>query len=507
MKNEIKRGRGRPRKERTEEELNKPKLPRGRPRTRPIIAPEDRRPRGRPRTRPEKLDTEKRPRGRPRKYEVLARKKAEAEANQIKEETEIKAPKEITPEFNADSIELAESFENEDLMEFPDFEKEKDFSDDKDKLSNEEDSLDKDKSTQYKKLKNEAKKIVNSKKLEPLYPAKHHKENILEQFDQPAISTPPIQKPNISRPRTPLNLNIKTESKVKNKTKPMPTKVVVVTGATSGVGKEVLIQLAKLGHLVIGVGKKAAACRNVLNTVKEVNPSAKVEFVVSDMCLLSQISVLAEDIANKIYKNKRSCIDTLIHCASSDREEFELTYENREVMWATNYLSAVALTNYLQPLLDRAVDAKIITFTDKKSMKKAKLKWNTLYDKSGKYVDKIYEQTKLANLMWALEYDHRHSDNKTLHSYCVCSEVLPNKKSKCTVFTKIKSKFLKPQYTKLAFDNCVNTVTYIALTKKLPQNIVCYENKKVTYPTNKFALDFENRHALWRMTELDLNKE
>ena len=505
METEVKRGRGRPKKVVSPEELNKPKLPRGRPRKYPKVEQTEKRPRGRPRTRPVVENQEKRPRGRPRKprdYVLLMdRLEAEKQKNESVEEYSIEDFKESGIDYcevDFDNIALAEDFQNEKFKEVSEQEvikkAEKEIQKD---LKQEQ--IAREKSSAYVKMKKETKRIVKTGDINCLYPAKHYKSNVLEQLTQEEQSPKPEIKLDVSRAKTPLRELVETKSTKSNKTKPMKEKVIVVTGATSGMGLAVITELARLGHIVIGVARKATACREVYNAVKKVCPEAKISFVITDLSLVSQVSVLAEEIADKIYNFKRSCLDVIINCSQIKLDEFELTYENREVMLATNYLSFVMLVDCLMPLIDRSVDGRVITFTDKKSMNKTKLDWQNFHKPQKRNLNKIYEETKLANLMWALEFDHRNRENTSLHSYCVQSELNLNKQPK-----NFFGKMFGNKFTEQNFNDGVDTATYLALSKDLPKNMVCYENKHPVYPTNKFAINQDNRNALWRMTELEL---
>ncbi len=499
MEKEVKRGRGRPRKVLSPEELNKPKLPRGRPRKHPKVENEVKRPRGRPRTRPIIAPEDKRPRGRPRKNEIVVK-------NIKKQEYSVEEFKESGIDFcdiDVSNIALAENFQNEKIKEVSEKDvikkAEKEVKKD---LKNEQ--IAREKSSAYIKLKKESKKVVKKESTEILYPAKHYKTNVLEQVAEQDNNKEPEIKLNISRSKTPLRELIETKPTKTAKTKPMKEKVIVVTGATSGMGYDLVVELVKLGHIVIGVGRKATSCRDAIQNVKKICPDAKVNYVVTDLSLISQVSVLAEEIADKIYHHKRSCLDVIINCAQSCADEFQLTYENRETMWSTNYLSFVMLVDCLMPLIDRSVDARIITFADKKAFTRTKLDWQSFHSQPTKFVSKIYDQTKLANLMWALEFDHKNSFNTTLHSYCILSELKLNKESKKGFFGKMKTKMFGNKFTEQDYEDGKNTAIYLSLDKSLPKNMVCYENNQPIYPLNKFALDQDNRNALWRMTELEL---
>lgn len=477
--NEEKRGRGRPRKILTEEELNKPKRPRGRPR-KEITEVKPKRPRGRPRKPAPEITEPKRPRGRPRKEETTPTTKitqiSGKKSAKIKQKTVKKEHKNIADSQNFVKI---------------------NFDDEKENATPE-------KAEGYIKLKAKVSNIIESGELAPIVPAKHLKENLLEKNEQPAIVTPPLQrKLNISRSRTPQSFAPKMVRRKFEKAPEMPNKVVVITGATGGMGLAMAKNLAGLGHIVIGIGRRPGTCRDAREEILDAYPDANIYYLVADLSLMSQVKIVADEIATKVANLRRECVDVLIHNAGVDTENFKLTYENREYMWATNYLACVMLTKCLQPMLDRARDARVITFTTSKASQKSKLNWKEISAKNPKFTPKMYTQTKLADLMFALEYDHQNADRTDLHAYCV---------NPGTVNTTLRTKnasglrkliFKISQKRGKTVEQGIETAIYLTLANKLPQNVVFYANKK---PANasKFALDQSNRLALWRITERDL---
>ena len=548
-----KRPRGRPRIEKEPKEVR----PRGRPRTRPIIENAEKRPRGRPRKDGTPINSERpeptvvRPRGRPRKdgtpinsaraVEVKEPKKRGRPAKQKTENEFAEIPalpseNQITSTVSSEIVEnvvpVAENsaIQNEniepinEISQAENIEQENyDFADTQADIENsdeysqntseqvisdaesEDDELQKGES--YKKLQLATKGIISAKinKTERVQPAKHSSVDILERKKEiaPIVSNAPLMKMNISRPRTPMKEQVTRAPRSTKKASPMPNKVVVVTGATSGMGLATAKSLAGLGHIVIGIGRKPSLCRDAIREILDEYPDANIHYLVADLSLMSQVKVLADEIKEKIESLNRECIDVLIHNAGANLESYQLTYENREYMWATNYLSAVLLTRELQPLLDRSLDARVITFTTTYASHHEKINWKQLRDRSGKFVSKIYEQTKLADLMFALEYDHENANQEGLHAYCV---------DPGTVNTGLNTKNasgIKRAYNAMksrkgkSIEQGIETVVYLATAENLPANVVFYADKKPQEPS-KFALDAENRVALKRITQADL---
>ncbi|MFA5417909.1 MAG: SDR family NAD(P)-dependent oxidoreductase, partial [Bacteroidales bacterium] len=59
-------------------------------------------------------------------------------------------------------------------------------------------------------------------------------------------------------------------------------KTILITGATDGIGKQVAVRSAELGHLVIVHGRNAKRAHETLSEIKYKNPKARVESVVAD---------------------------------------------------------------------------------------------------------------------------------------------------------------------------------------------------------------------------------
>ncbi len=358
----------------------------------------------------------------------------------------------------------------------------------------------------YRRLKERAASIILNKA--QVKPAKHMADNILHEDRPlpPIIATPPLVKMNISTPKTPLKKAEKPVNKMILKANPMPNMVIVITGATSGMGFAMAKKLAGLGHIVLAIGRKPGLCRDARDEILDEYPDANIHYLVADLSLMSQVRILAEEIREKVFSLRRECIDCIIHNAAEDLEEHKLTYENREYMWATNYLSVVLLTRLLQPLLDASRNAKVITMTTRRASRKTKINWKYLRDRSGKFVSKIYEQTKLADLMFALEYDHQYADRDDIHAYCVdpgnVNTTLRTRNAsgirRCHFdFWRKKGK---------PIEDGIKTAIYLTLAKTLPSHTVLYRNMSAVEPS-KFALAQDNRTALMRVTEMELRDD
>lgn len=516
MEEEKKKGRGRPRKYPATSETQE-KRPRGRPRKEggEIETIKEKRPRGRPRKEVDESFLENKPkrnRGRPRKEENFAENGGADEV--ISQLADIK--NQSTPRVTeiVDDDEFVTTVDDTDFDEVDEL-----FSVDEelpntraydDELVADDilDNIDAIEPLEKRSIRDVTVPKIAQKSI--IIPAKHLKEEPILTYDEQVSQYNEVfeavmteQGLNVSRPHQPeVPFGEKSTQplvKTKHATK---QKVIVVTGATSGLGLAMAKNLSKLGQVVFAVGRRPSACRDARNEILAECPEANLYFFVADLSLMGQVRILADEIKQKLYEIGQDRVDVLIHNAGIQTNIHKITYENHELMWATNYLSAFLLTKKLQPLLDASLDARVITITNNEASK-TKIDWRNVRSLTTKSNDDVYNQTKLADLMFALEYDHKYSDRDDLHAYCV---------NPGTVSTDLRTKNargLKAFFAKFvkkrgkSIEQGIETTMYLCLAERLPKNVVLYENKKPTEPS-KFANDPRNRTALWRYTELEL---
>jgi NAD(P)-dependent dehydrogenase (short-subunit alcohol dehydrogenase family) len=131
-----------------------------------------------------------------------------------------------------------------------------------------------------------------------------------------------------------------------------PTRVAVVTGASSGVGKAAATALAAQGWRVIGLGRDAARCAAAEAELRAAAPAAQVEMIRADFSLMADTARAAREV---IARTDR--IDVLINNAGGVAKGMAITSEGNEATFAGNHLGPFLFTTRLLPLL-RATAAK-----------------------------------------------------------------------------------------------------------------------------------------------------
>jgi len=183
-------------------------------------------------------------------------------------------------------------------------------------------------------------------------------------------------------------------------------KIIIVTGATAGIGKVTALRLAEMGATVVGVGRNPAKCAAVSQEIRQLTGNPQVEFLVCDLALLAQVRGLADD-----FRKRHDRLDVLVNNAGGFFFRRQVTGEGIEMTFALNHLSYFLLTNLLLDLLHAAPSARIVNVSSQAHQSGA-LHFDDLEMKRGYNGWKAYAQSKLANVLFTYELARRMEDTR-----------------------------------------------------------------------------------------------
>ncbi|TWD93483.1 NAD(P)-dependent dehydrogenase (short-subunit alcohol dehydrogenase family) [Neobacillus bataviensis] len=187
--------------------------------------------------------------------------------------------------------------------------------------------------------------------------------------------------------------------------------IIVMTGATSGIGQIAAIEVAKRGAYLVLTARNKERAKATEKLIKEAVPNTEVDFYFGDLSLMKDVRRIGIEI-----KQNYSKIDILIHNAGLHGFEQRVTSEGFAEMIAVNYLTPWLLTNLLKDSLLKAKNAKIINVASEASRNHGELKLPCdLTDTSPFTVrgsSKIYGKTKLLNIMFTRELVRQFSGTK-----------------------------------------------------------------------------------------------
>ncbi|GAA4329372.1 SDR family oxidoreductase [Mucilaginibacter gynuensis] len=172
----------------------------------------------------------------------------------------------------------------------------------------------------------------------------------------------------------------------------------LITGSTEGIGYEDAVALSSSGWDVIMMGRNAQKGADAIAKIKQANPKTKVSFEKIDLADLSSISAFASRMISK-----GQAIDLLINNAGVMTPPKRLeTADGFELQFGTNHIGHFALTAQLLPLLCKSPYARVVTVSSVAN-RAGKINFDDLQSTSSYNPSKAYSQSKLANLMFALE--------------------------------------------------------------------------------------------------------
>lgn len=178
-------------------------------------------------------------------------------------------------------------------------------------------------------------------------------------------------------------------------------RVVVISGANSGIGLAVAHALAQKGARVI------LACRSQQNgerargEILTQSPLADVRVSLLDTADLQSVRAFAERTARDFER-----IDLLINNAGIMAVPQQRSKDGFELQLATNHLGHFALTGLLLPRLQATPGSRVVALSSI-AARSGKIDFDDLMGQKKYDPWKAYNQSKLANLMFALELQRR----------------------------------------------------------------------------------------------------
>lgn len=175
-------------------------------------------------------------------------------------------------------------------------------------------------------------------------------------------------------------------------------KIIVITGASSGIGKEATKVLASKDATVVMAVRNTVKAEIVAADIKKGYPSAKIDIRMLDLGSLESIKSFASEFA-KDYNQ----LDVLINNAGVMMCPFSKTQDGFEIQMGTNHLGPFALTGLLMPILKNTKKSRIVS-TSSLAHRQGNIDFTDINWEVRDYkTDKAYADSKIANLYFSYE--------------------------------------------------------------------------------------------------------
>ena len=198
----------------------------------------------------------------------------------------------------------------------------------------------------------------------------------------------------------------------------MNTKIIVITGATAGIGLAAAKALAGMGSVVIGVGRTPERCRAAELGILSEHPQARVRFLLADLASQRQVRALAGEIKGRVRNQGWDRVDVLVNNAGAVSSWYTTTEDGYEMTFAVNHLAPFLLTHELLPLLNTAPKARVLTVSSN-AHRRIRIQWGDIMLRRRFHTLLAYKQSKLANVMFTAEFNRRYVEKTGIRAFAI----------------------------------------------------------------------------------------
>jgi|TARA_B110000116_G_C16789327_1_gene562779 retinol dehydrogenase 12 len=277
-------------------------------------------------------------------------------------------------------------------------------------------------------------------------------------------------------------------------------KIVIISGATNGIGKAAALELAKENPKILFTYRNKDLADSLVNDMKVISPDIEVHSAFCDFSNQNSIKECVTKISQ--IHNK---IDVLINNAGVVNTSYHETLEGIENTFAVNHLGYFLFTNLLIPKMRSAEETRIINVSSAAHSFVKEMNWDDINfrDNFGMGVS-AYGQSKLANLLFtrslAVKLSTSNISVNAIHPGGVNTALGSQNKSK---FGKVLKLILKPFFrspTKGA-----GSIIYLSTKENDGVTGEYFVDSKIA-KSSSYSKNLEEAHKLWNLSE-ELVKE
>jgi retinol dehydrogenase 14 len=177
--------------------------------------------------------------------------------------------------------------------------------------------------------------------------------------------------------------------------------IILITGATDGIGLETARQLAHQGHELVLHGRTEAKAQRARDMVLRSTGDAVLHIAHADLADLDAVACMAIRLKALLPR-----LDVLINNAGVYMSERKITADGHEMTLAVNHLAHFLLTTLLLPLLKKSSAARVITLSSMVHSS-GRIDLNDMDSAAHFDAYQAYANSKLANKLFAEELARR----------------------------------------------------------------------------------------------------
>ncbi len=178
-------------------------------------------------------------------------------------------------------------------------------------------------------------------------------------------------------------------------------KVILITGATDGIGKAAASEFAKRGASLTIIGRNKSKTDQVCAELRESSGNPNIGFLICDLSRMSEVKRVGED-----FKAKHDRLDILVNNAGATFKSPDIGPDGYELTFALNHLAYFQLTTSLLELIKATPGARVVSTSSAMQARGALDLKKTPTSLEGPGW-RAYATSKLANILFTKELQKR----------------------------------------------------------------------------------------------------
>lgn len=270
-------------------------------------------------------------------------------------------------------------------------------------------------------------------------------------------------------------------------------KTILVTGASSGIGKAAAQHLAKLGARVVIVCRNERRGEPALHDIRKRSGNPSVELLTADLGSQEQTRALARK-----FSQSHDRLDVLINNAGLYLSKRTVTDDGIETTFAVNHLAPFLLTNLLLDTLKASSPSRVITVSSE-AHRRGTIDFEDLcMERRYNWID-AYARSKLANVLFTYELARRLEGTGvtalTLHPGVVATRIWNRNRNPLNYLLRIfKVFYISPRKS-------AESVVRLATAPELAAVTGKYFNRDREVRSSRASCDMELAGRLWDVSE------
>jgi NAD(P)-dependent dehydrogenase (short-subunit alcohol dehydrogenase family) len=273
----------------------------------------------------------------------------------------------------------------------------------------------------------------------------------------------------------------------------MSIKTTVITGATSGIGKETALALAKKDHALYLLVRNTPKGEKLKEEIMAQTGNKSIFVVKCDLADLQSVREAADELKAKLVS-----INVLINNAGGIFKDRKLSKDGFEMTFTTNHLGHFALTLALMPLLEKGHARVINVSSDAHKLGKADFD-DLPWEQKPYSAMKAYGMAKLFNIYFTKSLAEQYAD-KGITSFALHPGVVNTSFGEGVGgFTKFMLTLIRPFM--LTVEEGAQTSVYLATEPGLDTKSSQYFVKKKMAKSSPLSWSEANRNKLWDISK------